>query len=258
MYSRELEAARSLSIEAGKIILNIYNSGDFTASSKDDMSPVTEADLKANHHIISGLRMLFPSYSILSEESEDDMSRLDNDYCFLIDPLDGTKEFISRNGQFTVNIALSYKGKIVMGVIYLPAIDELYFASAENGSYMIKNNREIKIGVSGRKTDPRLAVSRSHRTENETIFIEKNNIREVVEAGSSLKGCLVAKGDAEIYCRYGRTMEWDTAAMQIILEEAGGIMKNTDGSDIYYNKKIPENRSFYAANIDLIKNNYFV
>ena len=241
---------KRLAVEAGNLILDIYNSSDsgINHSLKSDESPVTKADILANNHIVENLKKEFPDYSILSEESADDLSRLKNSFCFLVDPLDGTKEFIKRTDEFTVNIALSRNYEIVAGVIYAPAVNDLYFAAKSAGAFRYFHGKETEISVSDITTNPRIAVSRSHRTAQEDLFIEKNNISQVIEAGSSIKGCLIARGDTEIYYRHGRTMEWDTAAMQIIIEEAGGEMKNADGSRIEYNKENPENRSFIATN----------
>ncbi len=241
---------KKLAREAGDLILGLYNSpdGEIHSSIKTDDSPVTKADIIANRHIVENLERKFPSYAILSEESADDLSRIENSFCFLVDPLDGTKEFIRRNGEFTVNIALASNRKIIAGVIYAPAIDELYYAAKKEGAFLETTSTRKKISVSDRNQKLRIAVSRSHRSPEEDELIKKLNITEVIEAGSSLKGCLVARGDAEIYYRHGRTMEWDTAAMQIIIEEAGGEMYYIDGSSILYNKTIPKNRSFIAKN----------
>ena len=248
MYSKELDAMKEAAIAAGQAIMEIYNSADFIIQTKIDNSPVTEADQKADEIITNYLRSSFPHYALLSEESFDTQARLESEFCFIIDPLDGTKEFIKRNGEFTVNIALCKNNVILAGVIFLPVLSELYFASKGNGSYLEKDGKLEKLKTSNRTENLRLAVSRSHRTDEEDRLMSVMNITEVVEAGSSLKGCLVAKGVADLYVRYGNTMEWDVAAMQIIVEEAGGIMMHTDGEKTIYNKPEPKNRSFYASN----------
>lgn len=240
----------SIAHGAGDVIMKIYDSPGFETSIKSDNSPLTEADTQANEYIISELKKHYPDYAILSEESADDRSRLENDYCFLVDPLDGTKEFIKRNGEFTVNIALVYKGKPVAGAVYLPAADRLYYASENNGAYLIHEGKTKKIQVSDRTENPRLVVSRSHRTADEDRLIEELGITEVKEAGSSLKGCMVAEGEAEMYYRFGPTMEWDTAAMHVVVEEAGGIINQIDHSPLVYNKPEPKNAAgFYVRNI---------
>jgi 3'(2'), 5'-bisphosphate nucleotidase len=248
MYENELAAMKRAAREAGAIILGIYNQTDVGIEFKKDSSPVTEADRLADEFIIRSLGSQFPGIPLLTEESADTPARLNSEFCFIVDPLDGTKEFIKRNGEFTVNIALCRQSRIVAGAIYLPVSDQLYYASSGSGSFLDEGKKTTQLHASQRRENPRLAVSRSHRTEEENLLIEQLGITEVIEAGSSLKGCLVAKGDAEMYYRYGNTMEWDVAAMQIIVEEAGGTMRHIDGNDIIYNKKDPVNRSFYAKN----------
>ena len=145
--TKELTIAKELAIKAGKEILIIYDSDDFQITNKSEnnyASPLTKADLKANEIIVTKLRKEFPSYAILTEEEKDDKIRLNNDYVWIIDPIDGTKEFIKKNGEFTVNIALVYKNEVVLGVIYVPVSEELYYATKNNGSYL----NEQKISVS--------------------------------------------------------------------------------------------------------------
>ena len=250
-YIEITEELKKIALSAGDIIMEVYNSPDFAVKGKEDKSPVTIADIKANEYIVEALRAKYPKYSILSEESADDLSRLQNDNCFLVDPLDGTKEFIKRNGEFTVNIALTYKGISVAGVVYLPAIGRLYYASKGYGAWLAAEGQLRQIKVSQRNENPRLVVSRSHRTADEDRLIEEMGITEVREAGSSLKGCLVAEGEAELYYRYGPTMEWDTAAMQIVVEEAGGIFRQMDHSPMTYNRENTLNaKGFYVKNLE--------
>lgn len=239
---------KDLALKAGERILEIYRR-DFTIEYKEDHSPVTEADKEANTLIVSGLQSRFPEIPVLAEESEDDRTRLTQDYCFVVDPLDGTKEFVSRNGEFTVNIALTYRGKPVAGLIYVPVINELYYAAIGEGAYFEAKGTKERIRVSQRVGDIRLAVSRSHRTDELDKLIEQNHIKHIIVAGSAYKGCLVARGEAEAYYRFGRTMEWDTAAMDILVTEAGGIFKGIDGREFLYNKENAENPTgFYAVN----------
>ncbi len=248
-WNRELSVAREVAVEAGEAIINIYDSEVFDVMYKEDNSPLTMADKKANKLIVSRLSKEFPNYAILSEEEKDNKERLENDYCFIVDPLDGTKEFIKHNGQFTVNIALSYRGKAVMGVIYVPAKGELYWASEKSGAYLTSNNETEKIQVSDRKTDIRVVMSSSHGCVEMDNMIQKNHLTNYVKIGSSLKGCLIAKGDAEIYYRFNPTMEWDTAAMQCIVEEAGAIFKQMDDTPMYYNRANCLNeKGFYIIN----------
>lgn len=250
MWQKELEACKLLAVKAGREIMKIYDGGNAIAvEHKGDSSPLTAADRASNAVIVAGLEKEFPEYAILSEEEKDSMERLKNDYCFVVDPLDGTKEFIKRNGQFTVNIALSYKHHAVMGVIYVPATGELYFASKGDGAYMQKGDNVQPLRVTDRKNDLRCVASSSHGCAKMDELIERHAIRHIIKMGSSLKGCLIAKGDAEIYYRFNPTMEWDTAAMQCIVEEAGGIFRQMDDTEMLYNRKDTRNiKGFYVVN----------
>lgn len=252
MWAKELEVAKYCAMEAGKAIMEIYESkDDFLVEKKEDSTPLTKADKASNAIIVKTLRKAFPAYAILSEEEKDNKERLQNEYCFVVDPLDGTKEFIKRNGQFTVNIALAYQHRIVMGVIYVPAAGEMYYASQDNGAFwMNANGNTVQIHVSDRTKDIRLVASSSHGCQELEELIERYGITSIVRIGSSLKGCLVAKGDAEAYYRYNPTMEWDTAAMQCIVEEAGGIFRQMDHSDMLYNREQSLNgKGFYACSL---------
>jgi 3'(2'), 5'-bisphosphate nucleotidase len=249
-FNSILEESKKLALEAGKQILEVYQ-GDIKITVKEDHSPLTEADQRSNEIIVTGLKAKFPQISILSEESVEDAGRHVNPYCFIVDPLDGTKEFIKRNGEFTVNIALSEHGKSIMGVIYVPVTGEMYYALNGQGSFYEVDGSKRKISVTQKTQDLVLMGSRSHQSDAFKAMVEqyKHKIKELQSAGSSLKGCLVAKGDADIYYRFGPTMEWDTAAMQCIVEEAGGIFKQMDHSRMRYNRKNSLNeKGFYAIN----------
>lgn len=253
MWKKELEIAKSAAIEAGKAIMKIYLTElDIEVKYKDGDSPLTEADKAANDIIITMLKHNFPLYAILSEEEKDSLDRLNNDYCFIVDPLDGTKEFIKRNGQFTVNIALAYKHKVVVGVIYVPVTRELYFAEQNSGAYMQNERNEmIALKVSEKVGDGniRMVMSSSHGCKELDDLLNKYKFESFVKVGSSLKGCMIAKGDAEVYYRYNPTMEWDTAAMQCIVEEAGGIFRQMDDSEMLYNRENSLNiKGFYVIN----------
>ena len=250
MWERELEIAKEAAILAGKEIMKVYEDAtNMKVEYKDGNMPLTEADKRANHIIVQMLKKEFPSYSILSEEEKDNKNRLLNDYCFIVDPLDGTKEFIKRNGQFTVNIALAYQHRSVMGVIYVPVTGELYYGSEENGAFYEKDNQIQKISVSNRTKDIRAVMSSSHGSEKMEELIKKYEITNFIKIGSSLKGCLVAKGEAEVYYRHNPTMEWDTAAMQCIVEEAGGIFLQMDDTQMFYNREDSLNsKGFYIIN----------
>lgn len=253
MWNRELEVAKKTAVEAGKEILRIYNEhGDMQVEYKEGNSPLTIADKASNAIIVEALRKEFPNYAILSEEEKDNRERLNNDLCFVVDPLDGTKEFIKRNGQFTVNIALAYKHESVMGVIYVPVTGELYYASRDDGAYLEDSTQTVtRLHVSD-CTDVskfRVVMSSSHGCQEMEDLIQKYQFTNLVRIGSSLKGCLVAKGDAEIYYRHNPTMEWDTAAMQCIVEEAGGIFRQMDHTPMRYNREDSLNaKGFYILN----------
>ncbi|SKC49159.1 3'(2'),5'-bisphosphate nucleotidase CysQ [Maledivibacter halophilus] len=247
---KELNTSKDLAIKAGEAIMKIYNSS-FDVDYKKDQSPITLADKKSNEIIVNELLKQFPNYAILSEESKDDLTRLNNDWCWIIDPLDGTKEFIKKNGEFTVNIALAYRNKVVLGVIYIPVTKELYYAAKGFGAYYKIESKLNKISVSNRTENIRVMMSRSHATEKLKSLLKANEhrISDVKSAGSSLKGCLIAKGKAEVYYRYNLTREWDTAAMQCIVEEAGGIFKQMDGTPMLYNRVNTLNdKGFYILN----------
>ncbi|MFG6393567.1 MAG: 3'(2'),5'-bisphosphate nucleotidase CysQ [Lachnospiraceae bacterium] len=250
---KELEVSIKAAIKAGHAIMEVYNgTKDMQVTYKDGDMPLTAADKASNRVIVDMLRKEFPEYSILSEEEKDNKRRLENDFCFIVDPLDGTKEFIKRNGQFTVNIALSYKHKSVMGVIYVPVTGELYYASEGKGAFLDNGSgRAERIEVSD-CTDIskiRLVMSSSHGCAEMDRLIEKYKITNFVKMGSSLKGCIVAKGGAEVYYRFNPTMEWDTAAMQCIAEEAGAIFMQMDNTPMLYNREDSLNsKGFYIIN----------
>jgi 3'(2'), 5'-bisphosphate nucleotidase len=252
MYLKELDVAKRAAVLAGQAIMEVYESGDFGIEAKSDDSPLTLADKAANRIIVDMLKAEFPSHAVLSEEEKDDLTRLENDLCFVVDPLDGTKEFIKRNGQFTVNIALSYKHRTVMGVIYVPVTGELYYASQGNGSFVEDDGQCIRLQVNAEnkaKADLNVVMSNSHGAAEMDALIKKYGLKNYVKVGSSLKGCMIARGMADVYYRYGPTMEWDTAAMQCIVEEAGGLLRQMDDSEMLYNREDSLNaKGFYILN----------
>lgn len=253
MWEKELEIAKKSAVKAGKVILEIYeNAADIDIEYKKDASPVTRADKAANKVIVEALQDRFPQYTVLSEEEKDCKERLDNEYCFIVDPLDGTKEFIKRNGQFTVNIALAYQHRAVAGVIYVPVTGELYYASEGTGAFLETSDGKVeKLSVSDNKdiASLRLVVSNSHGCSQMDELIAKYKITNYVKAGSSLKGCMVASGQADAYYRFNPTMEWDTAAMQCIAEEAGAFFRQMDGTIMTYNRADSRNKKgFYVIN----------
>ncbi len=225
---------------------------DMEVTYKEGNMPLTAADKASNRIIVDALREAFPDYAILSEEEKDDRSRLEQAYCFVVDPLDGTKEFIKRNGQFTVNIALAYEHRSVLGVIYVPVTGELYYAVQGQGAWLdTPKEQGRRLHVSG-ETDlskVRMVMSSSHGCEQMDRLLEKYKIQNFVKMGSSLKGCVVAKGEAELYYRFNPTMEWDTAAMQCIVEEAGALFRQMDDTPMLYNREDSLNaKGFYIIN----------
>lgn len=249
-----LNVMKQLAVSSGKRIKEVYDDETLFAQVeyKSDNSPLTIADKLSNEIIIKGLREAFPDYALLSEEEKDNQERLHNDYCFIVDPLDGTKEFIKRNGQFTVNIALAYKHRSVMGVIYVPVTGELYYAAKGSGSFLETpdgTRQKLKVSSITDLSKVRLVMSSSHGCKEMDDLIQKYRFTNFVKMGSSLKGCLVARGDAEIYYRHNPTMEWDTAAMQCIVEEAGAIFKQMDDAEMLYNRENSLNdKGFYIIN----------
>lgn len=243
-----LETVKQLTKEAGDVILDIY-AKDFSVDYKEDKSPITLADQKSNDLIVHTLKSRYPECAILAEESQDNLDRLKNDWCFIVDPLDGTKEFVKRNGEFTVNVALAHRGKPVLGVIGIPVSGEFYYAVKGEGAFYEKDGHTQKINVSSRVEDIRMVVSRSHKSDKLASLIERKGIQNILTVGSAIKGCMIAKGEAEVYYRFGYTMEWDTAAMQCIVEQAGGIFRQMDGSEMTYNRVNSLNeKGFYVIN----------
>lgn len=252
IYKNELEIAKKAAVLAGRAIMEIYNSGDFGVEMKSDASPLTKADKASNRIIVDMMREHFPTYAILSEEEKDNLDRLQNDLCFVIDPLDGTKEFVKRNGQFTVNIALAYQHKSVMGVIYVPVTEELYYAAEGYGSYLEKDGVVTELHVSKEDKAPselNVVMSNSHGCKEMEELLEKYQLKNFVKVGSSLKGCMIARGEADVYYRHNPTMEWDTAAMQCIVEEAGAVFRQMDDTEMLYNRENSLNdKGFYILN----------
>jgi 3'(2'), 5'-bisphosphate nucleotidase len=235
-----LEPVTRLAHAAGEKILAIYDS-DFAIEQKEDRSPLTEADLASHHAIIAGLNELTPGVPILSEESSSlpyAQRSLWQRY-WLVDPLDGTREFIKRNGEFTVNIALIEGGVPVLGVVYVPVTDVSYLACRGRGAFKQEPGREPRpIRVRELPDGPVMVVgSRSHRGDSLNRFLDNLGEHDMVGMGSSLKLCLVAEGAADIYPRLGPTSEWDTAAAQCIVEQAGGYVTDTDMLPLRYNTK---------------------
>lgn len=250
MWEKELTAAIEAGLKAKVEIMKIYNAG-FDVEIKEDNSPVTLADKTADRIIREELHKAFPKYAFLTEESEDDHSRLNNDYVWIVDPVDGTKDFVAKDGGFTTNIALCYKHEIVVGVVVVPVTGEYYYASKGNGSYYVNAKGEkILMHVNDKLEDLTVLSSVFHSNEKEQALIEKHSdkIKHQEKFGSSLKPCRIAQGLAEISYRMSAgTKEWDTAACDIIVKEAGGLFVEPDGKDITYNRVDVYNRKGYIV-----------
>jgi len=239
---------------AGDKILEVYEDIDnFNVETKDDNSPLTRADREANTIICDGLEKLAIVYPIISEENKEIpySKRKDFDYCWMVDPLDGTKEFIKRNGEFTVNIALIHNGQVVAGVVHTPVVNETYYATKGQGAFLLKQgNTKKRIQASFYHPEEKalgIVCSRSHLNDATQAFIDDYNEPIKVAKGSSLKFLILATGGAQVYPRLAPTMEWDTAAAHIILEEAGGaVVKAEDGQPLEYNKENLLNPHFIA------------
>jgi len=239
-YNKLCNAIIAISKNAGKEILKIYNKADLGVTFKDDNSPLTLADKASNDVIEKSLNKLTPDIPILSEEGKDiDFSSREKwDIFWLIDPLDGTKEFIKRNGEFTVNIALISKGSPILGVVYAPVLDTTWYGIISKGSYKIsKDQSEIKITVNEPHNETKVVTSRSHANNPKLDkFLKDFPNHKLVKMGSSIKICLVADGSAHIYPRLGPTMEWDTAAAHAVVKYAGGNIYDMDNNELVYNK----------------------
>ncbi len=234
-----------IALEAGALIMQIFDQG-FEIGYKDDDSPVTEADQKAEALILARLAEYAPDLPVLAEEqaAAGNIPNLGNLYA-CVDPLDGTREFIDRHTDFTVNIAIIENGMPVRGVVYAPALKMLYVAEGRSGAWrceaepgMNVPNESARRPITIRMAPTKIVAiaSRSHRTPQTDAFLQKFDIGELKSAGSSLKFCLVAAGEADLYPRMGRTMEWDTAAGHAIVQAAGGKVLTESGEPLRYNK----------------------
>jgi len=236
----DLEKIVGIAKEAGKAILEVYKR-DFDIQEKDDKSPLTEADLAAHRLIVAELEKLDPKLPILSEESAqipfEERSRWER--YWLVDPLDGTREFIKRNGEFTVNIALIESGRPTIGVVHVPVHGITYFGHVgEGASKRDAHGKTTKIRVETQRQYPaRVAGSRSHAGDSLQRFLDNIGPHEIMSMGSSLKLCLVAEGRADIYPRLGPTSEWDTGAAQAVVEAAGGKVTDLEMQPLRYNTK---------------------
>ncbi|ABB43925.1 3(2),5 -bisphosphate nucleotidase [Sulfurimonas denitrificans DSM 1251] len=236
----DIETVKKIAQEAGDAIMKIYTK-DFHIEYKDDSSPLTEADIKANEIICSSLFKLYPNIPILSEENKipEYKTRKNWEYYWCIDPIDGTKEFIKKNGEFTVNIALIHKNSPILGVVYAPALNGMYWALQGKGAFFNGEKLPLKIN-SNKKEKLLVVVSKSHLSPQTQVFIDNLDTKEVeqLSVGSSLKLCMVAEGSADIYPRLAPTTEWDTAAADAIVRESGKMSYQFDTEiPLVYNKE---------------------
>lgn len=251
-----LHDALKVAIEAAKKareeILRVYKL-DFEVMIKEDDSPVTIADQHADTIIREVIHSYYPNHSFLTEEEEDDLSRLNSDYVWIVDPVDGTKDFVSKDDEFTTNIALCYKHEIVLGVVLIPVSGEIYYAIKGEGSYYIDSQGNTSRNyVNDKTTDLILLTSKHHVTDAELEYFSTH--RDVIgskeQYGSAIKACRIARGLAELQLRFGKgTKEWDTAASQIVVIEAGGVFVTPSGEVMKYNRENVHNlEGFFVAN----------
>lgn len=260
-YQKLVTVMRRLSLEAGDKIMEIYGSDDFEVKTKSDESPVTIADEAADQIISDGLRAEFPEVMLVTEEQAATHTA-SGDTFLIVDPLDGTKEFINRRGDFTVNIALVEGGVPTRGVVYAPARGRMFFTLADGQSVEETGDfakgemgNLVPISVSKPNNSALMVVaSKSHRDQATDDYIAKYNVNDMKSAGSSLKFCLIATGEADLYPRVGRTMEWDTAAGHAVLNGAGGeVVRFDDLTPLKYGKADFANPFFiaHAPGVDL-------
>ena len=239
-YKEMIEPVVALAKEAGDRSLEVYAT-DFDVQSKEDESPLTQADLASHRAIAAGLSALTPTIPIISEEDglPDFEERAGWDRYWLIDPLDGTKEFVNRNGEFTVNIAMIENHRPVFGVVHVPVHNKTYVGCEDYGADVREGDSAPRMIRVNDACDDRVRVvgSRSHRGSSLDAFLDAVGDFDLVPMGSSLKFCVVAEGGADVYPRLGPTSEWDTAAAQAVVEQAGGSVVELDGKPLSYNKK---------------------
>ena len=250
-YARLAAAVRRLALEAGRTIMTFYRDGT-PVETKVDSTPVTEADRAADGLIVTGLQAATPDIPVISEESTSAGPPPAGGRFWLVDPLDGTREFIARTGEFTVNIALIEDGRPVLGVLHAPVQGETYVADGLGGAVRIVGDRAPQA-IRARPVPargPAVIASRSHRDAETDTYIAGLEPARIESAGSALKFGLLARGAADVYPRFGRTMEWDTAAGQAILTAAGGHVRDLQGHELRYGKAGFVNPPFVACGVD--------
>ncbi|HJU26675.1 MAG TPA: 3'(2'),5'-bisphosphate nucleotidase CysQ [Rhodanobacteraceae bacterium] len=237
---RIAQESRTLARRAGAAILEVY-ADSFAVETKSDNSPLTAADMASHRIIVAGLRELTPDIPVLSEESKtiDWDERRKWERYWLVDPLDGTREFVKRNGEFTVNIALIENNAPVLGVVLLPVTGALYYGVVGEGAFLESAPGALPQPIATRAAGavPVVAGSRSHSNERQAAMLGNLGNHRLVSVGSSIKFCMVARGEADLYLRLGATSEWDTAAAQCVVEQAGGAVTDLHGQPFRYNTK---------------------
>ncbi len=253
-FDQLIPIIRQLALQAGDRIMEVYNGPDFAVKSKSDASPVTEADEAADEIISAGLRAAYPDVVLITEEQAASHALCASTF-LIVDPLDGTKEFVQRRGDFTVNIAYVQDGVPLRGVVYAPAQGRLFYTRADGVAVEEVAGVQRVIAVTKPDNAALMVVaSKSHRDQATDEYIAKYQVKDMKSAGSSLKFCLVATGEADIYPRLGRTMEWDTAAGDAVLRGAGGrVVRFDDHRPLTYGKPGWDNPFFiaYAPGVEL-------
>ncbi len=249
MYEKELEFMKKAALKGACEILDVYYNEDFDVDYKEDNTPLTIADKRSNDVIVKMLKDEFKEYAILSEESEDTGERFHAEYIWVIDPLDGTREFVKKNDEFTINIALLKGEEVVVGLVYCPVIKEMYYAIKGEGAYFEYEGKTERLEVK-EKTD-KLEVIRTHTKVKQDLLtlFESPRISVIRKMGGARKAGYIARGLADIHYSFGITMEWDVAPMDLIITEAGGVFRQLDGTIMKYNRKDNMNRKgFYILN----------
>ena len=261
-YDSLMDVMRRLALLGGEKIMEIYNADDFDVKVKSDESPVTEADEAADAIISAGLTDAFPEITLITEEQADSHGQAASTF-LIVDPLDGTKEFIQRRGDFTVNIAYVEDGVPTRGVVYAPAKNRLFYTLPDGQTVeelgdlaldTVGEQRPIRVNQAPDNSALMVVASKSHRDQATDDYIGKYGVKDMTSAGSSMKFCLIAAGEADLYPRLGRTMEWDTAAADAVLRGAGGhVVRFDDHTPLQYGKEGFANPFFiaYAPGVDL-------
>lgn len=238
---QELKIAKQAAKQAGDKVMEIYNS-DYDSFEKDDKTPVTKADLEAEKIILPALEEF--DYKILSEETKDDLTRLKEEMVWIVDPLDGTRDFLDKTGEFSVMIGLVFEGKPVLGVVYQPTTEKLYSAQQGQGAYL--NGEKLEVSSVDELNRSKFIVSRSHLDDRTDNFLREADVNKVLMGSAGLKMGAIAEGKAEAYITTN-TYQWDSCAPQAILEEAGGKVTNLHGKELEYNRKEVKNTNGVVA-----------